>query len=357
MPSIRSRTAAAAVLPALVALSAVATPAARAEVTTFGSNLQAPATLNTADNLPYAGTDIATISNNQGIVVHVSHDGADTALWNTSVSGGNALAPASGQVTQFRIKGCANAAPGGPAPLTQVHFQDLKPTGGGAYQVALTSGGFDLPVCGAGGVDGNTVSAFDPINLCVAQGDSIVFNDEGGFEPHFYPAGVRYQVIGQVPGSSLDSFIRSNATMNGNRFVPGDKTSHDGFATQPNAEVLLQATLATGPDALPICGGTKGYVAPAAKLTVAKQTERISRSGVVPVAVFCHATGLPCKGTVSLSVGHLTRSASVDVPQKKTAHVKIHFGSSLKGGHPHSGLVSVMLGSRVTATQTIKLKG
>ena len=78
-----------------------------------------------------------------------------------------------------RLEGCAES--NGPAPLTQIHFQALAPMPGGGTNVEVTSQPFEIPDCGVGGASGSTVSAYHPINLCVAQGDFVDFNDEGGF--------------------------------------------------------------------------------------------------------------------------------------------------------------------------------
>lgn len=229
-----------------VAASALVIPAgAQAAVTTFGSNLSGPASLNTVDN-----------------VLPNPHAGADMALWNTAIAGASAAAPASGQIVSVNVKGCAESVAGAPTTSTEIHFQDLVPGAGGSFSVNVTTQPFDLPICGAG-VDGNTITTFQPTNFCVKQGDFVSFNDNGGFDPNFYPNGVRYMVLGSRTGSRTDSFIRHNGTNNGATFSPGDTTSFDGFATNPNEELLLQAKLATGPDASPNCiGGTSGSAAP-----------------------------------------------------------------------------------------------
>ncbi len=115
---------------ALAASALLLLPAgAQATVMTFGSPLSTPATKDTAQNLDYAGTKFAYGTG----IVHISHDGADTALWNTSLPhGASPSAPAGGQITSIRLEGCAVQAAGGPAPLTQIHFQALTPTTGGA---------------------------------------------------------------------------------------------------------------------------------------------------------------------------------------------------------------------------------
>jgi hypothetical protein len=291
---------------------ALAVPGAGADAATltFGSPLAVPASKDTANDLDYRGSDVAL----PGAVFHIPHDGADGALWNVRLPVGAPTAPQDGQVVRVRLEGCAKS--NGPPPLTQIHFQSLAPMAGGGAKVELTSQAFDIPVCGAGGASGSTVSVYDPINLCVAQGDYVDFNEEGGFVgsqngPPPYPAGVPYMVIGGVTGATMDSFIRNNGVGNGATFSPQDTTNHDGFAANANEELMLQATLATGPDATPICpGGTRGLPPPGSRRTSHRhvfptltiptpQIDGMNIRGVVQVAIYCHSTSA-CTGTITL---------------------------------------------------------
>jgi hypothetical protein len=217
----------------------------------------------------------------------------------------------------------------------------------------VTTQTFTIPVCGHG-ADGNTLTSYQPTNFCVSQGDWVGFNDEGGFVPASgpppYPSGVPYMVIGAVPGSTLDSFIRNGGTNNGTVISPSDHKGDDGFdgfRSAPAEELLLQSTLATGPDAAPLCGGTRGVPAPSAPrlatitkgplvtATLPSQRDGMNKHGVVEVAVFCHASS-PCKGILTLlpkptrssrapttSLGHATFTVSAH----HTGKVKIHLNS------------------------------
>lgn len=292
---------------ALVLILLVGT--AGAATLTFGSPLTVSASEDTANDLNYQGSNVPL----PGSVFHIPHDGADAALWNVQLPVGDPTAPVGGQVVSVRLEGCAKS--NGPAPLTQIHFQSLAPLAGGGAKVELTSQAFDIPVCGVGGASGSTVSSYDPINLCVAQGDYVAFNDEGGFVgtqngPPPYPAGVPYMVIGSVAGATMDSFIRNNAVGNGAVFSPTDTTNHDGFAANPGEELMLQATLATAADATPICpGGTKGLPPPGSRvshrhvfptLTIpTPQLDGMNIRGVVQVAIYCHSSSI-CTGTITL---------------------------------------------------------
>ncbi|HSZ04159.1 MAG TPA: hypothetical protein VK778_03040, partial [Solirubrobacteraceae bacterium] len=183
---------------------------AGAAVIIIGSPLSVPATLNTSANLAYQGTNTAVPPSAEAPngIFHTFHFGADTALWNVAQASGSPSVPADGEVQKIALEGCAQAAPGGPAPLTQIHFQDIAPLPGGGATVKLTSGAFEIPVCGEGGASGSTVSTYEPNGLCVSQGDYVDFNDEGGYVENIYRAGVPYEVLGSVAGSTADSFIR-----------------------------------------------------------------------------------------------------------------------------------------------------
>jgi hypothetical protein len=317
---------------AALALSSAAAATAGAATSTFGSPLSVPATLNTAENLGYSGSNVAL----PGSTFHIAHDGADTALWNVSMPVGAPTAPTAGQVTVIKLEGCAERPAGAPEPLVQIHFQDLVPTAGGGARINLTAGPYDIPVCGVGGASGSTVTTYEPFGLCVSAGDYVDFNDEGGFVPSEsgpppYPAGVPYMVIGSVPGATMDSFVRNGGTNNGDTFSPSDTTFHDGFVANQNEELMLQATLATGPDAMPGCGGTKGVSAPAlanakaAKLPlrVSPQTDGINHRRLASVAMFCRLTA-GCKGTLTLTAA--AKSARLSHPRP----VKLNF--SILGG-------------------------
>ena len=190
---------------------------ASAAITTFGSPLSVPATLNTTQNLNYEGiyTPVPPNPEAPNGLFHTNHNGADTAIWNVQLASGMATAPAAGQALKIKLEGCAEPAPGGPAPLNHIHFQDISPLPGGGAKVNLTSQEYEMPICGENGASGSTVTTYEPVNLCVSQGDYVDFNDEGGYVPFIYRSGVPYRVLGATPGSIADSFIKPNGTNNG----------------------------------------------------------------------------------------------------------------------------------------------
>jgi hypothetical protein len=356
-------------LAAAVATVAVFPAASPAAITTLGSQLSAPATLNTGENLNYPGTDTRVPPSPEAPngVVHTYHYGADTALWNAALASGTPAALTGGQALKISLEGCALPASGGPAPLTQIHFQSLSPLPGGGAKVELSSQPFNIPVCGQGGASGSTISTYEPINLCVARGGFVAFNDEGGFVEHFYQSGVRYQVMAPVAGSTLDSFIRGNATGNGSLFSPLDTTSMDGFAVTHSEELMMQVAFGTGSDARYVCpGGTKDAPPVLAPLRVSPQTDGVNHARIVSVAIYCRpAAG--CKGRATLtlpgtgsSAAKGVGSAAFNLPGNKTSHLSIRVSSLLMAHlRKHHGVATtfaaVLGGSTFSQTITVKI--
>jgi hypothetical protein len=341
---------------------------ASAALLTVGSPLAVPATFNTAEHLNYVGTDTQVPASPEAPsgVVHTAHYGADTALWNTALAQGNAAMPEAGQAVNIRLEGCAVPSAGGLAPLTQFHFQVLSPTAGGGVKVALTSGAFDIPVCG-GGTSGATVSSYEPVNLCVHQGDYVAFNDEGGFVERSYQSGVPYRVLGAAGGSAFDSFIRGGGTNDGDIFSPADTSSMDGFGASQGKELMLQVTLGTGPDARYVCpGGSKDaprlYVPRVhAPIVVRPQRDGINHSRVVAVAIYCGLSP-QCSGTATLtlpgkrlSIGHTAFSLKGNT----TGHVPIRVGPQvmrmIRAKHGVSPTLTVVAAG-TTVSQKISVK-
>jgi hypothetical protein len=352
-------------LSAVLVLLALMLPATgRAALTTFGSPLLVPATLNTAEGLSYQGTNTSVLPSEWAPngVVHTYHYGADTALWNTTLASGDPRAPATGQAVKVALEGCAVAAADGPPPLTQIHFQSLSPLPGGGTRVNLTSQPFDIPVCGRNGAGGSTVTTYEPINLCVSQGDYVALNEEGGFVERAYQSGVPYEVLGAVSGSSFDSFIKGGGTGDGATLSANESSAMDGFASNRNEELMLQATLGTGPDATHICaGGTRGRPRALAPIRISPQTDGVNHSQVVAVAIYCRpAPG--CSGVATLGPSGKAASYSrmrFTLPGNKTSHLAIHVSSALMGlvrrDHGASARFTIAMGGR-TYTQRIVVK-
>lgn len=204
-----------------------------------------------------------------------AHTGADNTVWNTSVAGGSATAPEGGQVLQVKVKGCAiedNGAPtqesqtgtGSSVPVNSIEFQTLTPTNG-SYKADVTAGLFQLPFCSVssnpatGDVNTGTVTTYQPVHMCVNQGDTVDFYDLGGQIPNdsgpsYYPQGVPFDVISQVTGSGMDSFTDADIA---NGYSPGSQPrgNNSGWGSESNQEVMLQVIEGTGDDAYGQCPG------------------------------------------------------------------------------------------------------
>jgi hypothetical protein len=355
----------------VLALALIAPAAGRADIKTFGSPLAGPATLDTAEDLDYQGTDTHVPASPEAPngVVHTYHYGADAALWNASLANGTARSPATGQAVKVSLEGCAVPATNGPPPLTQIHFQVVTPQPDGGAKIDLSSGAFDIPVCGVGGASGSTVSTYEPVNLCVSAGDYVAFNEEGGFVEHSYQSGVRYRVLAQVPGSKTDSFIRGGGTNNGDMMSPSDTSSMDGFMVNPDKELMMRVTLGTGSDATHICpGGKQGAPPVLAPIRVSPQTDGVNHSRIVAVAMFCRVS--PCNGVATLSSNGADTSTygreetygrvGFSLPPNKTVHLAIRVKSRLiqkiRAKHGMSTvLTAVVNGKKITQRITIKI--
>jgi hypothetical protein len=212
----------------LTALVAALAPAATAHaaVTTFGSDLSAPANRANAH-------------------------GADTAFWNAALAGGQVVtAPADGQITSIKVKGGVLTSTKDNRVARLIHFQVLHPRGGTRNRVELTSGNFYLPRSN----DQQVVTTYrEPrlVNLCVHRGDIVALNTIGGFEfrPNDGVAGSELQVFSDVPGSLVRWYEKDNGTNNG--------TTLPGFTESPGQELLMQTVVSSGPHATDICPG--GY--------------------------------------------------------------------------------------------------
>lgn len=352
------------------ALAMLIPTAANADVITIGSPLSVPATLNTAENLNYEGTNTAVPPSPDAPngIFHTFHYGADTAIWNVAQASGTPSSPVAGAVLRISLEGCAEPAQGGPPPLTEIHFQDISPLAGGGAKVNLSSAGYQIPVCGAGGASGSTVSTYEPAGLCVSQGDYVDFNDEGGYVENVYRAGVPYKVLGAVPGSTADSFMRDNGTNNGSVFSPSDRTPNDGFASTSNTELMMQVTIATGADETHVCGGTAGLPPALPPIRVGPQTDGVNHHRIVAIAVYCRLTP-ECKGTAVLTLARAGHTAGKSVvghsnfslPGNKTSHLPIRVAPSVLAlarkshGHGVSATLTAVVNGK-TIVQTINVK-
>jgi hypothetical protein len=205
------------------------TGTAQAAVTTFGSDLSAPAN-------------------------RVNAHGADTAFWNATLAGGQPVtAPAEGQITTIKVKGGVLTSTKNNRVARLIHFQVLRPVGGTKNRVQLTSGNFYLPRSD----DQQIVTTYGQpqlVNMCVSKGDIVDLNTIGGFEfrPDNSVAGSQLQIFSDVPGSLNRWYEKDNGTNNG--------TTLPNFTESPDQELLMQTVVSSGPDSTDICpGGYRGH--------------------------------------------------------------------------------------------------
>jgi hypothetical protein len=201
---------------------------AHGAVTTFGSDLSAPAN-------------------------RVNSHGADTAFWNATLAGGQPVtAPSEGQITSIKVKGGVLTSTKDNRTARLIHFQVLRPVGGTRNRVQLTSGNFYLPRTD----DQQVVTTYNKlVNICVNKGDIVVLNTIGGFEfrPNDSVAGSQLQVFSDVPGSTTRWYEKNDGTNNG--------TTLPNYSELPGQELLMQTVLSSGPDSTDICpGGFRGHV-------------------------------------------------------------------------------------------------
>jgi hypothetical protein len=268
---------------AVVAVACAFPAAGLAEVSTFGSDLAAPAN---------------SVEPNGAIHPHYGGDwfGADTAFWNTRLAnGGQVTAPRDGQIVEVRVKGIAlqGPHPWDPRdPRALVHFQTIHPQPDGNPKVNLTSAGIDWPIGG----DPQQITSFRPLNLCIEKGGYVDFNTWGGHEWRWERyGGIPLQVFSRVPGSSMNWYENDADTNNGDMLYG---------RTLDGIELLLQADIASGPDASDICpGGYSQHIFRGLEIQPSPQTAVLrTRDRVAKVRTFCHGENYgACIGTMKLS--------------------------------------------------------
>ena len=222
----------------------------------------------------------------------------------------------------------------------------------------LTSQPFEIPVCSRGGASGSTVTTYEPINLCMAKGDYIDFNDEGGYVPNVYPNGVPYRVLGE------DHRFEDRLLHQGRRH---QQRSHD-VQQHPlgDGRVLLRlrrgadapGRVRLGPEATTSAGGgTKGIPAPLPAMRISTQKDGVNHSRITKVAIFCRQKP-QCKGTATLiykgqrSARAATRYGGYHLARADQAHVEVV--KYLRKHHSaHVVLTAVNEGATFTQTVTV----
>lgn len=294
----------------------LAAPAAAA-THTFGSDLLATPTLDTA-NGNYLNDGQQTGS--EKAISPAPHGAEDTSVWNRSRS-----APAGGQVLEVRIKGCAIKDATAPTdakgnqysqgvPANEFEFQTLS-RGRGGYSVTGDAGGpsgspFEIPWCShtsngtnerprvtSGAVNTSTVRTYRPLHECIAKGGLVDFHDIGGFiesntagEPSsggpWYAQGIPFEIIAAVKGSSLNSFV-GIATSYG----PPNGSSETGYGAEAGEELMMQVIMGTGGDAYGVCPGGKANEPATSNRVICTYGKALAGYDE------CNATGQPIAGS------------------------------------------------------------
>jgi len=297
------------VLAALTA-TCVSPASAQAALTTLGSNLDKPA------ELPLSAQ-------------------RDIAYWQTAFSDGRpTTVPAAGQIKKIEVRGFARTtvAPGDPnQPGSPVFFlQALRPDSG-TVRARISSAPFYLPGSGVGTPD--TVTGYTPENFCVKPGEYLSFTGVGGWDgspngpgrtPH--SDGTRMQVFAPASTATTRYFTANEGLRNGALFAPRGGQPSDQLADEPNTELLMRATLATGDDRSFECGGPNTY-RPAASSS-ARPSPRpsprgsVDRKGRAYVGVSCPKVKA-CRGVLTLTSGRtLLGTGTYRIRRGKTESVR-----------------------------------
>ena len=285
---------------------------AAADVFDFGSDLSLPAT------------------------VALNH-GADTSYWNVGSApgaGGSYTAPADGQVSIVKLKG--GLLPNDRMRNTEaeklaqiIHYQVLRDKGDGTYKVVLLSTGhLEMPIADSKAAE-QLVTTYRPVNLCVKKGDTVAFNTIGAHEyrrPTLDPAyqGAEYQVFGIAPNMVTQWYEKDNGLNEGTTLAvsPNDRMFRH--------ELLMQTTLATGPDATDMCpGGFAQHIFQGLDFKDHPSPSVRTKTRTARVKIFCHFENYgACIGRLGLDAtldGVPTRLGEVgfNVPHGNTVIVEI----------------------------------
>jgi hypothetical protein len=248
------------------------TGSAQAAVTTFGSDLAAPAN-------------------------RVNAHATDTAFWNATLAGGQGVtAPADGQINAISVKGGVLTSTKDDRLARLIHFQVLRPLDANRNRVQLTSGNFYLPRTN----DQQVVTTYaEPqlVNICVKKGDRVALNTIGGYEfrPNDGVPGSELQVFSDVPGSVFRWYEKANGTNTG--------ATLPSFTDAPGQELLMQTYLASGEHASDICpGGYRQHIFRGLKVKAAPQPALKVKQRRARLKGECHSINYGgCYGKVRLT--------------------------------------------------------
>jgi hypothetical protein len=262
--------------------------------------------------------------------------------------------PTDGQVIDVKVEGgFLTPTPPASAFDTEVHIQDLTNVSGGGdgtpgtWHVNLTSEPFQMFASADPAQLPQHVNDFRPTNLCVHQGDLVVLNTEGGYEPGTYSNGVPLQAFASVPNAVTGFFRGHLQTMNGANVMLSQLAPPD--STQPNAMLLMQVQLASAANVVGPCRGVLGLDTAGANSQVPGQpgggpdgslrpgTYGVRHDGTFVASLYCKKpVGQSCTGSGTPTFGgaianHAVRSRSAK--RKRTGPISLGTGSFNIPGH------------------------
>jgi hypothetical protein len=313
-------------------------PALLASVPLF---LAAPAS---ADRLTLGSDLTAKAASSLNDTALIEAHGQDTAFWPLSVDGADPTMPADGQIVSVKVKGTVFREPGAAPPANLIHFQALSPAAAdGSRVVQLTSADFYLPID-----QPNTVTTYEPENLCVKRGGVAAFNNIGGFQwggslsapldPDHYHSGAPFGIFGSVRDSGMARFSGHDVTKNGDTLtITGANNAGPGGTTYKNRELLMQVVLATGDDRSEPCGGPRRHpdgsiVAPKVRqLRVAgsgTQQPYVTRDRRFTTGIYCESDEA-CAGSAIMKIGKRTLATiPVNVPAQTSFRVPMRLSKA-----------------------------
>ncbi|MEA2220705.1 MAG: hypothetical protein QOJ35_3331, partial [Solirubrobacteraceae bacterium] len=183
--------------------------------------------------------------------------------------------------------------------------------------------------------DPQGVTAYAPENLCIQQGDVVVFNTIGGWDgtpAGPFAMGTPLQIFSRIPAAVVSEFTGADSTNNG-AILTGTPVA--------GRELLLRATVGTGPDGTGLCPGGGGTPAPppppppppppaagrVQKATIPSQRLTVSRLGKLRVGLFCRSGPSRCVGSLRVMTRGATPkslgSTPFSIASAKTAHATV----------------------------------
>ena len=194
-----------------------------------------PATYNTTEDLNYRGTDTSLPPGPE-----LPHGGSSTRITSerTPRSGTRHSLPAPrprpprARPSRSSSRDAPNQPPAGPAPLTQIHLQDITPLPDGSARWTSARSRSTSRSAGTAAPAGRRSPRTTRSTSAWQQGHDIDFDDEGGFVELLPPQWRR--LPRSRPGAGIVSglLIKGGGTNNGDTMSSGERSAMEGFAVE-----------------------------------------------------------------------------------------------------------------------------